>query len=105
MKEALIVAQYNRVIDKFYVTYEWVGDKNSPVFIENLSLELNKDFPFPWELVEIEHQPYRWGGLYIRKDAIFPFGFLSIVRVKIRNFWTGFKFRLVYTLRIWGVVK
>lgn len=81
-----------------YETYEWIGKREWPALIHN-----EDEDKLPWKFIKIEFIPSADGWLCIRKDALFPFGWLVFAREKIDNFFYGIKCRTIYTFHIWGI--
>jgi hypothetical protein len=86
-------------------TYKWEGSRNWPVIVSDRLVGFRDDVfdKLPWKFIKIEYQPEHMGWLCIRKDVLFPFGWLVIVKDKTNNILFDIKCRVIYTFQIWGI--
>ena len=96
------VTRHELPLDRFYLTYKWIGKKSDPVFLLDMY-----EFSYgnlPWKLRRIGDFDYlKRGYWYVREDA--AFWFLEPIKMFIHKAWRWFGNRLILTLEIWGVRK
>ena len=86
-----------------YYTYKWIGKRSQPALIDRAYLESKDSVDIPWKFILIEYRFNSGHWLVIRRDALFPFGFLVIARMKIQKAWLWFKYRIIITANVWGL--
>jgi len=102
---AYIECQYHELepFGHHYYTYKWIGKKNQPILLGIELLESKDTQDIPWKFLLIEHRIESGQWLAIRRDAILPFGWLFVVKVKCHKYWSWFKYRLIITANVWGL--
>ena len=79
-----------------YRTYEWQGENHWPVFVsDNIRNEL------PWSFIDVERNLASSASLCIRKDALLPFGYAVIVKIKFVDVLRFIYYRTIATLMVW----
>lgn len=102
MEANIEVTRHELPLDRFYLTYRWIGNKSDPVFVSDM-IEIDC-VKLPWKLIRIGDYDYsRQGYWYVRKDAMF--WFLEPIKIFIHKAWRWFGNRFVLTLEVWGIVK
>ena len=96
------VKKHELPLNRFYLTYKWIGKKGAPVFLNSMyECGYGK---LPWKLSRIGDFDYlRDGYWYVRKDS--AFWFLEPIKMFIHRAWRWFGNRFVLTLIIWGLYK